>query len=59
MPSLSSKPISSPESASYTSDLLEVLRKMASGQGHRLLAHLLELARVEAKSLVRDDQQDR
>ncbi len=45
------KAISAPESARYTSDMLESLRKIASGQGHELLAHLLDLARVEAKSL--------
>ena len=47
------RPISPPESAKYTSDQLESLAKIVSGQGQDLLAHLLELARVEAKSLAR------
>jgi hypothetical protein len=46
--------ISPRESAQYTSDLLESLRKMAAGQGQHVLAHLLELARFEARSLVSD-----
>lgn len=41
------------ETARYTSDLLESLRKIASRQGQELLAHLLELAHVEAKALGR------
>jgi hypothetical protein len=38
------------ETARYTRDLLESLRKIASGQGQTLLAHLLGLAAVEAKA---------
>jgi hypothetical protein len=55
------RPISPPESAQYTSDQLESLARIATGQGQDLLAHLLELARVEAKSLARanQDQQTR
>ena len=45
--------ISPAETARYTSDLLENLRKMAVGQGQDILAHLLELARFEAKSLAK------
>lgn len=41
------------ETARYTSDLLESLRKIATRQGQELLAHLLELAHVEARSLSR------
>jgi hypothetical protein len=41
------------ETALYTCDLLESLRKIAQRQGQTLLAHLLELAFVEAKSLSR------
>lgn len=39
------------ETALYTRDLLESLRKMALGQGQPLLAHLLGLAAMEAKAL--------
>jgi hypothetical protein len=46
--------ISPLESARYTGDLLETLRKMAQVQGQSLLAHLLELAQVEAKLIVRE-----
>lgn len=37
------------ETAQYTSDLLESLRKIALRQGQILLAHFLELAVLEAK----------
>ena len=50
-----SSSISPAESARYTGDLLESLRKMAIVQGHNLLAHLLELARFEAITLVKDE----
>jgi len=64
MPALQPKPrfepmpappegISGVETALYTSDMLEGLRKMAVSQGQNILAHLLELARFEAKSLAR------
>jgi len=33
--------------------MLEVLRKIAAGQGQGVLAHLLELAQAEARMLVR------
>jgi hypothetical protein len=46
--------ISPVESMLYMGDLLENMRKMAQAQGLGVLAHLLELARVEA-SLVRRD----
>lgn len=42
----------------YTADLVESLRKIALKQDQPLLAHLLELAAVEAKSLARDQDQD-
>ena len=48
------EPISPQETALYTADLVESLRKIALKQGQTLLAHLLELAAVEAKTLARD-----
>ena len=39
------------ETARYTGELLESLRKIAARQGQEMLAHLLELARYEAQSL--------
>jgi hypothetical protein len=44
-------PLTPSETARYTRDLIESLRKIALGQGHMLLAHLLGLAAVEAKML--------
>jgi len=46
--------ISPRESARYTADQVECLRKMASRQGQDILAHLLELALFEARCLARD-----
>lgn len=43
------------ETARYSKDLLESLRKIALKQGHSLLAHLLGLAAQEAKSLAEVD----
>jgi hypothetical protein len=43
------------ETARYTRDLIESLRKIAGQQGHSLLAHLLELAAIEAKALAEGD----
>ena len=43
--------LSPSETARHTSDFLECLRKIASRQGHGVLAHLLELAQYEAHSL--------
>ena len=37
------------DAASYTKDLLDALRKIARLQGQELLAHLLDLALLEAK----------
>ena len=37
------------ETARYTRDMLESLRKIAVGQNQGLLAHLLGLAAIEAK----------
>ena len=57
MPKISPlQPISSPETATYIGDLLESLRKIARTQGLNLLAHLLELAVVEAKSVRKDGE---
>jgi hypothetical protein len=39
------------ETARYTGELLESLRKIAVRQGQGVLAHLLELARYEAQTL--------
>lgn len=44
-------PISPQESARYTREMLESLRKIATGQNQSLLAHLLGLAAAEAKHL--------
>ena len=44
-------PLTPPETARYIRDLVESLRKIALGQGHTLLAHLLSLAAMEAKML--------
>lgn len=50
---LPAQSLSPPETARYTSELLESLRKIAARQGQELLAHLLELAKMEANSLCR------
>ena len=47
-------PPSAAESARYTLDMLENLRKIATRQGQDVLAHLLELAQAEARILIRD-----
>lgn len=44
--------------AAYTYDMLESLRKIAIQQGQDLLAHLLLLASLEAKSLRDQSDQD-
>lgn len=57
MPKISPlQPITSPETATYIGDLLESLRKIARTQGLNLLAHLLELAVVEAKAVRKDGE---
>ena len=43
------------QSARYTRDLIESLRKIALQQGQSLLAHLLGLAAMEAKALADRD----
>ncbi len=43
--------VSPEESARYTREMLESLRKIALSQGQGLLAHLLGLAAIEAKHL--------
>jgi hypothetical protein len=40
-----------PETARYTREMLESLRKIAASQNQGLLAHLLNLAAIEAKHL--------
>jgi hypothetical protein len=49
MPALAA--LSPPETARYTADLLDSLRKIATRQGQDVLAHLLELAQFEAHTL--------
>jgi hypothetical protein len=46
------------QTAQYTSDLLESLRKIAFRQGQVLLAHFLEIAAVEARSQATTQDQD-
>lgn len=55
-PTLPEEQISSVESVLYMGDLLENMRRMAQAQGHGVLAHLLELARTEARLVIRDGQ---
>jgi hypothetical protein len=43
-------PFSPTESAEYIHGMLVCLRKLALYQGHGLLAHLLQLAVIEAKT---------
>jgi hypothetical protein len=46
------------ETAQYTKEILESLRKIALQQKQVLLAHLLELAVVEAKTLAQAQDQE-
>lgn len=46
--------VSPAESARYTLDLLDDLRKIAQRQGQGMLAHLLELAQAEARIIIRE-----
>ncbi|HEX3809652.1 MAG TPA: hypothetical protein VH000_01715 [Rhizomicrobium sp.] len=41
------------ETAAYTRDMLESLCKLAQRQGQPLLAHLMQIAALEADSLTR------
>jgi hypothetical protein len=50
--------LSPEETARYTAELLDSLRKIALKQGQALLAHLLELAAFEAKALGKDQVQE-
>ena len=52
-------PATPADTARYTHDLIESLRKMALGQGQTLLAHLLDLAAQEAKHLASQLQETR
>ena len=56
MPAL--PPLPPLETARYMGDMLESLGKLARKQGQELLAHLLDLARLEAKSLARSEDED-
>jgi hypothetical protein len=49
MPSPSETVFSPAETARYTLEMLQSLRRIATQQKQGLLAHLLELAAVEAK----------
>jgi hypothetical protein len=46
--------ITSTDSMAYMGDLLENMRKIAHAHGLGVLAHLLELARVETRLVIRD-----
>jgi hypothetical protein len=46
------------DTAQYTYDMLESLRKIALQQGQALLAHLLNLAAMEAKAQSVQPDQD-
>ena len=52
-------PATPADTARYTYDLLEALRKLAVGQGQTLLAHLLSLAAQEAKAIAAQAQDTR
>ena len=52
-------PATPADTARYTYDLIESLRKMALGQGQTLLAHLLDLSAQEAKYLASQAQETR
>jgi hypothetical protein len=53
-PAAARAPITSTDSMAYMGDLLENMRKIAHAQGLGVLAHLLELARVETRLVTRD-----
>jgi hypothetical protein len=53
LPAAPGRLISPAESARYTAEMLETLRKIALQQGQPMLAHLLELAQAEARILFR------
>jgi hypothetical protein len=46
------------DTARYTAELIESLKKIALQQGQGLLAHLLDLAALEAKSLAKGQAQE-
>jgi hypothetical protein len=46
------------ETAKYTEELLESLKKIATRQGQTLLAHILELAELEARAQSRPHPHD-
>jgi hypothetical protein len=47
------------ETARYTAEMIESLRKIALKQGQLLLAHFLELAAFEAKAQANQDHETR
>ncbi len=50
--------LSPADTAKYTGEMLESLRKIAVKQGQALLAHFLELAALEARSQSAPQDQD-
>ena len=52
-------PATPADTARYTHDLIESLRKIAAEQGQTLLAHLLALAAAEARYLAAQAQDTR
>ena len=46
------------QSAQYTTEMLESLKKIALRQNQHLLAHLLDLAAIEARSLAESQDQE-
>jgi hypothetical protein len=51
--------LSPAETAQYTAELVESLRKIAAKQGQTLLAHFLELAAFEARTQATQAQETR
>lgn len=58
MPQLTLTGLSPLQTAAYTHDMLESLRKIAVQQQQDLLAHLLLLASLEAKSISTQDDHE-
>ncbi len=52
-------PLTPCETARYTAEMIESLRKIALKQGQVMLAHFLELAALEAKAQAAQDQETR
>ena len=54
LPNAHSGPVPPAQTAEYTADLLVSLRKIALRQNQEFLAHLLQLAILEARSQAQD-----